>query len=105
MEQGFSYLVRQLKTMQQKNNSNDKVTFIIELRNWENESGWGWKGRKYRRAKGWGGGRIERKEERKQREEGGKEILRPKALGAGPGKSPFKKMFEKYKTSANTGQI
>lgn len=66
----------------------------------------GWKGGKYRRAKGWGGGWIERKEKRKQRgEEGGKEIIRPKPLGGGPGKSPFKKMFEKYKTSANTGQI
>lgn len=36
--------------------------------------------------------------------EGGREIVRPRALVGGPGKS-LPKIHEKCKTSANTGQI
>lgn len=68
-------------------------------------------------SEGWKGRKIEtsKKDEQKRRkrgskergEERGKEILRPKALVVGGEleKSPFKKIHEKYKTSANTGQI
>lgn len=46
----------------------------------------------------------ERKRGSKEREEVGKEVVRPRALGGRPGKIS-KKIYEKYKTRANTGQI
>lgn len=82
----------QLTPCERKGNINDQV-LSLQPRNWENDSGWkgGGERNSTEEREGWGAGCTERKERKsrqKGKKEGGREIVRPRALSRGPGKSP-----------------